>query len=91
MRATAWSTFHENVKIIEFHYFIWNDHRKCIQINTNMPCIGIVSSGINQVSFLLEYIMKSSLMPCIGLVIREIEEEKTIFHGKTDCRVKSVA
>ena len=30
----------KNVEIIEFQYNIWNHHGKCIQISTNMPCIG---------------------------------------------------
>ena len=29
-----------NFKIIELHYYIWNHHEKCIQINTNMHGIG---------------------------------------------------
>ena len=32
----------KNVKIVEFHYHIWNHHEKCIQISTNMPSIGLV-------------------------------------------------
>ena len=32
----------KNVKIVEFHYHIWNHHEKCIQISTNMPGIGLV-------------------------------------------------
>ena len=31
--------FVKNVKIVEFHYHIWNHHEKCIQISTNMPDI----------------------------------------------------
>ena len=30
----------KNVKIVEFHDHIWNQHEKCIQISTNMPDIG---------------------------------------------------
>ena len=30
-----------NVKIIEFHYHIWNRHGKYIQISTNMPGIDV--------------------------------------------------
>ena len=29
----------KNVKIVDFHNCIWNRHRKCIQISTNMPRI----------------------------------------------------
>ena len=32
----------KNVKIVEFHYHIWNHHEKCIKISTNMPSIGSV-------------------------------------------------
>ena len=32
----------KNVKIMEFHYHIWNHHEKCIQQSTNMPGIGVV-------------------------------------------------
>ena len=32
--------FVKNVKIVEFHDHIWNKHKKCIQISTNMPGIG---------------------------------------------------
>ena len=33
----------ENVKIVEFHdHIIWNHHKKCIWISTNMPSIGLV-------------------------------------------------
>ena len=32
----------KNLEIIEFHYYIWNHHRKCSQISTNMPGIGLV-------------------------------------------------
>ena len=28
------------LKMLEFHYHIWNHHEKCIQISTNMPGIG---------------------------------------------------
>ena len=34
------------VKMIALHYIIWNHHGKCIQISTNMPCIGFVMSEI---------------------------------------------
>ena len=30
----------KNVKIVEFHYRIWNHNEKCIKISTNMPGIG---------------------------------------------------
>ena len=30
----------QNVKIVEFHYHIWNHHEKCIGISTNMNVIG---------------------------------------------------
>ena len=30
----------QNVKVIEFHYYIWNHRGKCIQISTNVPGIG---------------------------------------------------
>ena len=33
--------FVKNVKIVEFHYHIWNHHEKCIQISTNMPSFGL--------------------------------------------------
>ena len=33
----------QNVKITEFHHNIWKHHGKCIQISTNMPCIGLVT------------------------------------------------
>ena len=36
----------KNVKIVEFHYHIWNHHEKCIQISTNMPSIGLVIAEI---------------------------------------------
>ena len=36
------NTFCKNVKIVEFHDYIWNHHKKCIQISTNMPSIGFV-------------------------------------------------
>ena len=32
----------KNVKIVEFHYHIWNHQGNCIQISTNMPSIGLV-------------------------------------------------
>ena len=32
----------KNVKIVEFHYCIWNHREKCIQISTNKPGIGLV-------------------------------------------------
>ena len=32
----------QNVKIIEFHNYNWNQHLKCIQISPNMPGIGLV-------------------------------------------------
>ena len=32
--------FDKNVKIIEFHYRIWNHRGKCIKLSTNMPGIG---------------------------------------------------
>ena len=35
-----------NVRIVEFHYCIWNHHAKCIQISTNMPGIGLVNCKI---------------------------------------------
>ena len=27
----------KKIMIIEFHYYIWNHHGKCIEISTNMP------------------------------------------------------
>ena len=36
----------KNCKIIEFHYYIWSRHGKCIQISTNMPSFGLVSHEI---------------------------------------------
>ena len=36
----------KNVKIMEFHDYIWNHHEKCIQISTNMPGIGLVNREI---------------------------------------------
>ena len=36
----------QSVKIIEFHYYIWNHHKKCIQISTDMPGIGLEMCGI---------------------------------------------
>ena len=36
------NTFLKNVKIFEFHDHIWNQHKKCIQISTNMPGIGSI-------------------------------------------------
>ena len=44
---TTWSTFHKNVKIVEFHDYIWNLHEKCIQISTNMATVGLVSIWIS--------------------------------------------
>ena len=38
--------FVKNVKIVEFHNYIWNQREKCIQISTNMPSIGLVISEI---------------------------------------------
>ena len=32
----------KNVKLVEFHYYIWIYHEKCIQMGTNMPSIGSV-------------------------------------------------
>ena len=34
------TNFVKNVRIVEFHYHIWNHNEKCIQISTNMPGIG---------------------------------------------------
>ena len=34
------TNFVKNVKIVEFHDYIWNHREKCIQISTNMPGIG---------------------------------------------------
>ena len=28
-------------KSFKLHHYIWNHHGKCIQISTNMPCIGL--------------------------------------------------
>ena len=36
------SNISQNVNIVEFRYYIWNRHEKCIQISTNMPSIGLV-------------------------------------------------
>ena len=33
--------FSKNVPILEFGDFIWHHHAKCVQINTNMPSIGL--------------------------------------------------
>ena len=38
--------FVTNVKMMEFHYHIWNRHEKCIEISTNMPGIGSVNREI---------------------------------------------
>ena len=32
----------KNVRILEFHYHIWNQRDKCFQISTNMPSIGLI-------------------------------------------------
>ena len=34
--------FVKKCQFVEFHYHIRNHHEKCIQINTNMPSIGLV-------------------------------------------------
>ena len=34
------TNFVKNVNIVEFHDHIWNHHKKCIQISTNIPSIG---------------------------------------------------
>ena len=34
--------FVKNVNIVEFHDHIWNHYEKYIEINTNMPSIGLV-------------------------------------------------
>ena len=49
---TTGPTFHKmlkNIKIIEYHYHIWNHHGKCIRISTNMLGIGflIVKQAFN--------------------------------------------
>ena len=37
----------KNVNIIEFSYFSWNHHEKCIEISTNMPSTGLVIREID--------------------------------------------
>ena len=39
----------KNVKIVEFHYHIWNHHEKCIQISTNMPGLGLEICEISRI------------------------------------------
>ena len=39
----------KNVKIVEFHYHIWNHHEKCIQISTNMPGLGLEIREISRI------------------------------------------
>ena len=36
------TNFVKNVKIVEFHYHIWNHYEKYVEISTNMPGIGSV-------------------------------------------------
>ena len=47
----------KNVNIIELHYYIWNwnPHRKCSQISTNMPGIGLV---IREIAFQMFIILR---------------------------------
>ena len=40
------TNFVKKVKIVEFHDHIWNQHKKCIKISTNMPGIGSLICGI---------------------------------------------
>ena len=40
--SRIFNKFVKNVKIVEFRDHIWNQHKKCIQISTNMPGIGLL-------------------------------------------------
>ena len=51
------SKFHRSM---EFHYYIWNHRRKCIQISTNMPSIG---SECHQ-DFNVESFVKTKVIFC---------------------------
>ena len=35
------TNFVKNLKIVEFHDYIWNHYEKCIQISTNMDSFGV--------------------------------------------------
>ena len=48
--------------IIEFHYYIWNRHGKCIEISPNMPSIGQVGRHISHIS-------SYPIMPCWILLV----------------------
>ena len=51
--------FPQNVRIIEFQYYIWNQRGKCIQISTNMPGIGSV---IREIAFVISQILRKQIM-----------------------------
>ena len=37
----------KNIKIVKFYYYIWNHHKKCIQISTNMTAIREIAFQIS--------------------------------------------
>ena len=65
------------IKIIEFHYCIWNHHGKCIQMSANIPGIG---SSISEISEISEVSFECNQF---------WQEKKTTLHG-INGRVQSV-
>ena len=54
-----------NVNIIEFHYYIWNHHGKCIQISTKSPGIGLEMFEILRISRNHDFVwMVKPMAPC---------------------------
>ncbi len=62
--------FHKNLNILRnvtFHVHIWNQHRKCIKMNTNKPMFGHVvlkiacSLFITDLFFRLKYVVSKSI------------------------------
>ena len=58
----------KKVKIVEFHYHIWNHNEKCIQLSTNMPGIGSVireiAVNISEMSTILASFCSVKQYPC---------------------------
>ena len=60
----------QNVKFLEFHYYIWNHHGKYIQKSTNMPGFALVS---NEIGFRIQEFREQRCYHATGLSRRQVQ------------------
>ena len=71
----------QNVNIIEFHYYIWNHHGKCIQISTKMLGFGLV---ICEIGFTFKIFWQSKKVLCMVYQWPHLSVNAHVIHSQTE-------